>query len=220
MTKETLRKAIALSLTELEHRDSHLFGSSDYEYAGRNPEFSSKKGTTKISRKLHEVCINHRLAVYLEKNTPAILKHDEKNYPLFVDIEFNRKGNDPKRWQTQNGKFVEIRPDIIIHNRKNGTEGFNFLVVECKKAGARKKSLEEDLNKIKKFIEDNDYSYHYGLQVIYNSGHIGELNFLVKDNNGKAKLDKDIQAELNSHLERLKTGKNNGMTFEEIFGEG
>lgn len=41
------------------------------------------------ARKLHEVCINHRLAIYFEQKIIPLLPKDEE---YFVDIEFNREG--------------------------------------------------------------------------------------------------------------------------------
>ena len=42
------------------------------------------------SRKLHEVCINHRLANHLEDSILPLLSGNGEEY--FVDIEFNREG--------------------------------------------------------------------------------------------------------------------------------
>ncbi len=44
------------------------------------------------ARKLHEVCVNHRLANHLEKEIIPVLALES----IFVDIEFNREGMDFK----------------------------------------------------------------------------------------------------------------------------
>lgn len=114
------------------------------------------------ARKLHEVCINHRLANYLE----AELFFQEDDEKMFFDIEFNREGGNSKELQV-NGKDGKVRPDIIIHNRKTGKRKINFLVVECKKKGATQKEIREDYEKICAFMDDKKYRYSFGLQVFY-----------------------------------------------------
>jgi hypothetical protein len=127
------------------------------------------------SRKLHEVCINHRLANHLEDSIlPLLLRNGEK---YFVDIEFNREGINYKDTQIE-GKKKRVRPDIIIHNRKSGDRKNNFLVVECKKNDAEDHEKECDTEKIKALLADEKYSYKFGLQVIYSKTEIrGTLFF-------------------------------------------
>jgi hypothetical protein len=126
------------------------------------------------ARKLHEVCVNHRLANHLEAAILPVLRLDER---LFVDIEFNREGVDFKNIRV-NGEDHIVRPDIIIHNRKTGSQKLNFLAVECKKQGAPPKEIESDQKKIRAFMEDTRYEYAFGLRVIYGrDGVCGELFF-------------------------------------------
>ncbi len=122
---------------------------------------------TYVARKLHEVCINHKLAEkLLSQSCFSKLKHG-----LYVDIEFNRKGDIQKE---ANG--VVVRPDIIIHNRKDGVAKLNFLVVECKKAPVASSVIGKDRKKIKCLIESDKYAYQYGLFVIYKDDSVcGEL---------------------------------------------
>ena len=116
-------------------------------------------------RKLHEVCLNHKLAEKLSAR-----KLFSKT-GLYVDIEFNRKGGGQK---LLDGDLV--RPDIIIHNRKDGDEKFNWLVVECKKESASSAAIQKDRRKVQSFITSEEYAYQYGLCVIYNEGSVrGEL---------------------------------------------
>jgi len=209
----TVRNAVLKSLAELVHRDNHLFGAQANEDDLENPEFPA----IKTRRKLHEVSINHRLALYLEKNILPLIRNSGRQDPVFVDIEFNRKGCGLKGW-VKNGKFIEVRPDIIIHDRKDAKEKFNFLVVECKKSPASKLKLKRDLNKIRDFIQDKNYDYQFGLQVVYGSGSIKEITLCFNDA-GVAKSDKQIRSELGIYLSNLESGIASGMTFEQIFSE-
>ncbi|MCX6851652.1 MAG: hypothetical protein NTY98_22350 [Verrucomicrobia bacterium] len=119
-------------------------------------------------RKLHEVCINHKLA---EKFSIQPCFSKSKHGALHVDIEFNRKGAGPKEL---NG--ILVRPDIIVHNRKSADEKFNLLVVECKKGSAARGEIEEDRKKVASFITSEEYAYQYGLCVIYKDDSVyGEL---------------------------------------------
>ncbi|MBN1603958.1 MAG: hypothetical protein JW915_20270 [Chitinispirillaceae bacterium] len=139
-------------------------------------------------RKLHEVCINHRLANYIE----TVLKDLIIKFDLFVDIEFNKEGQNIKE---TGGRTV--RPDIIVHNRKSGNEKFNLLVIECKKSTAKRNEISEDLRKLGSFITDPKYSYKFGLQVIYRLGKI-EGTLLTSENDVHQKI---IYPENNSKLE-------------------
>jgi len=124
------------------------------------------------ARKLHEVCINHCLAVHLEKSFNKII-----NEEIFVDIEFNRRGNSSKQL---NGKIV--RPDIIVHNRKFNGNKRNILVVEAKKKDSCNNSKNKDRNKINGFLTNSDFHYFYGLFIQYDLGTvISELYWLEDD---------------------------------------
>ena len=113
-------------------------------------------------RKLHEVCINHRLAMHFENVIVSKLKPEK----YYVDIEFNREGINFKELE-YNGQEDRVRPDIIIHNRRSGDKKKNFLVVECKKEDAPEPDKTKDLAKLEAFITDQKYQYEFGLQVIY-----------------------------------------------------
>lgn len=126
------------------------------------------------ARKLHEVRVNHRLANHLETALLPMLRIDER---LFVDIEFNREDVDFKHIR-MNGENHTVRPDIIIHNRKTGSQKRNVLAVECKKQSAHARDIEDDQKKILSFMEDTRYEYWFGLQVIYGrDGVHGEFFF-------------------------------------------
>ena len=120
-------------------------------------------------RKMHEVCINHRLANHLEDFVLALLSGDRETY--FVDIKINREGTNYEDARVE-GKEERMRPDIIIHNRKSGDGKHNFLVVKCKKDDAEEDEIAYDAKKIKALLVDRKYSYQSGLQVIYSKAKI------------------------------------------------
>lgn len=141
------------SIKKLKQNDGDLFGMPIEEAPTTDP------------RKLHEVCINHKLAEYLAAEILPLIDNSQK---MFVDIEFNREGGNFKQLEID-GKIDTVRPDIVIHNRKSNGDKFNLLVVECKKSGASNDELQKDVKKIKALIGDSRYEYHFGLQVIYGS---------------------------------------------------
>jgi len=124
------------------------------------PTIYKIEGQKDLNRELHETTINHRLAVHLEY---LIEKFGITGY--HVDIEYNRFINNRKRVQSlQTGKFIEVRPDIIVHKRTRLNEATpHFLVVEAKKYELNDK----DRNHIKDIMKDDNYRYKYGLLVSY-----------------------------------------------------
>ena len=116
------------------------------------------------ARKLHEVCINSKLANYLFSEIYPLLKDRKEKY--FSDIEFNRNGKAEKVVIIEGVEQI-IRPDIIIHNRKSGEDKSNFLVAECKKNGCGEKDINNAITKILGVMTSEDYEYEYGLFVKY-----------------------------------------------------
>jgi hypothetical protein len=162
MMKDLVHARVLDAFRQLVKEDGDLF------------ECPIEEHTSYDARKLHEVCVNHRLANHLEAAILPVLRINER---LFVDIEFNREGVDFKNIKI-NGKDQTVRPDIIIHNRRTGSQKLNFLVVEYKKQSAPAIEIENDQKKISAFMEDKRYEYAFGLQVIYGSdGVCGELFF-------------------------------------------
>ncbi len=160
--KEQVCDGVRRSFARLMKEDGHLFECPIEEHSPYD------------ARKLHEVCVNHRLANYLEEEIIPVLRFEE---PIYVDIEFNREGVDFKNVLI-NGEGKTVRPDIIIHNRKTGPEKLNFLVVECKKRDALRKDIEEDQQKIHALMTDQRYQYSFGLQVVYGKDGVnGQLFF-------------------------------------------
>ena len=155
--KRKIIKAIKSACQKLQNKDGSLF---------HRP---IEEGFNYDAKKLHEVCINHKLANYLEEFILPILEY--KNMKYFVDIEFNREGMNNKEIEI-NAKEELVRPDIIIHNRSSGDEKDNFLVAECKKSNVQKKEKSDDVKKLKAFIKDSRYKYQYGLQIIYGNDKI------------------------------------------------
>ncbi len=164
---EKIIKAIQAAFTKLKHSDGSLFQCPQEVAAAYN------------QRKLHEVCINHKLAIYLEE-----FLYPELNpalQPLFTDIEFNREGINFKKLD-YDGQEKIVRPDIVIHNRKSGNEKENILIVECKKNPANQDEIETDNLKIRAFLTDDKYSYDFGLQVIYSENEVtGTLFYIEND---------------------------------------
>ena len=115
------------------------------------------------ARKLHEVCINHRLALYFET---FVLPHISTNEPMFIDLEFNKRGNNSKDIEIDGDVFT-VRPDIIIHNRKDDLQKYNLLIVECKKLPCSTQLKKRDGRKIEAFLKNEKYQYKFGLQVFY-----------------------------------------------------
>jgi len=166
--KDELIEAVYNSFLRLKENDGSLF------------DCPIEKDTGYNARKLHEVCINHKLANYLEEFIFPILKGEDEAY--FVDIEFNREGLNFKKLDIKDNEKL-VRPDIIIHNRKSGEEKNNFLIIECKKVGVSIQEIEKDKSKIESFLRDDKYRYKFGLQVIYGKNKIEGIIYTIEDNN-------------------------------------
>ena len=150
--KNSLTEAIIVSFKDLIEQDGELFG------------FQINEGAEENARKLHEVCVNHQLSIHLSNHIFPLLR--DRGQPYFADIEFNRNGEREKA-VVINGQKQVVRPDIIIHNRKEGVKKSNFLIVECKKDGCSGKDIDDDKIKIKGLMESENYQYEYGLMVLY-----------------------------------------------------
>lgn len=149
--------SIIQSFKDLIEQDGELFG------------FKVNAESEKNGRKLHEVCINHKFSIHLSNHIFPLLQGRDQKY--FTDIEFNRNGVREKAVFIDNSPQV-VRPDIIIHNRKDGDEKSNFLVVECKKRGCSQKEYDNDVTKIQGLMTSEDYKYEYGLMVLYDENSI------------------------------------------------
>lgn len=160
--KEKLEDTILRSFKDLTEQDGELFSFNLNEEAEKN------------GRKLHEVCINQRLSIHLSNHIFPLLQ--ERGQQYFADIEFNRNGEREKAVIIDNEKQV-VRPDIIIHNRKEGQEKGNFLIVECKKDGCSRKDYDDDIVKIKGLMASEEYEYEYGLMVLYKETSVDALLF-------------------------------------------
>ena len=165
---EQIKNTINSAFTKLLNQDGSLFECPEEQHADYD------------SRKLHEVCINHHLALYLKEYIFPIIEQNGEKY--FTDIEFNREGIDFKNIMI-NGQEKRVRPDIIIHNRKSGDAKNNFLIVECKKETSPDKDKRTDIEKIKSFLTDQNYLYSFGLQVIYDKNRISGTLYYVRDGN-------------------------------------
>jgi len=101
-----------------------------------------------------ELTFNHRLAIYVEQN----LTVDYKDFN--VDCEYLRDSTRQDNRKEANGK--KPVPDIIIHKRGNNFPT-NYLFIEAK----RFKKTEADETKIISFLENNDYQYKFGANIVY-----------------------------------------------------
>lgn len=145
-------KIVSSSLDDLIYKDSDIFN-IDIEI----PEDLSPEAKA-LSRELHEITINHRLAVYIENH----IQYSPLN-AYCVDIEYNRYYESQKLLNTSNGQFA-VRPDIIVHRRMNkDVDPQHYLVIEAKKD----KISTHDYNKIIGFINDANYNYLFGLTISY-----------------------------------------------------
>ena len=128
----------------------------------------------KYERKLHEVCINHRLAHYIEILLPHYYPYNYK-----VDIEYNRYYRNKKQLNIKGERKI-VRPDIIVHTRTVQTEyPQHLLVIEAKKD----KDCPNDVKVIKSFIQDKHYRYIYGLTVRYNDFNPIQATLFYEDTN-------------------------------------
>jgi hypothetical protein len=137
--KHELREAVRRSFARLMREDGTLF------------ECPIEEDSPYDARKLHEVCVNHRLTNHLQREVLPVLRSEEK---MFVDIEFNREGGSFKEAKIDH-RDRRVRPDIIIHNRRRNSRKKNFLVVECKKEETSQPEIDEDQRKISALMEDH-----------------------------------------------------------------
>lgn len=151
---EFIKKIISNSLKQLIEYDSDIFNIDlEIEMAQEVSENAKR-----LNRKLHETCINHRLAHYLENE---LIDTDYEDY--CVDIEYNRFYGNLKILNTVEGQ-LSVRPDIIIHSRVDDTfDPQHLLVIEAKKEAVSNR----DINKIIGFISDDNYNYVFGLTVSF-----------------------------------------------------
>jgi hypothetical protein len=151
---EFIKIIISDSLKKLIEYDSDIFNMNIEIEMAQEVSESAKR----LNRKLHETCISHRLAHYLENEL------EDTDYEDYcVDIEYNRFYGNLKILNTVEGQ-LSVRPDIIIHSRLNTTyDPQHLLVIEAKKEAI----TTHDINKIKGFISDNNYNYVFGMTVSY-----------------------------------------------------
>ncbi|MDD4363642.1 MAG: hypothetical protein PHD33_05510 [Atribacterota bacterium] len=117
-----------------------------------------------IKNNLCERCINHRLAVYLEKQ-------NFENY--YVDCEYNKshleKVASPKKVSNINGNYI----DIII-TKRDGNYLNDLICFEVKKYNNHKgRSKDRDNLKIltggDSMVNDFGFGYDYGFYIIFGS---------------------------------------------------
>jgi len=112
-----------------------------------------------LQNNLNERTISHKLAEYLQGEFPD----------WNVDREYNRKFEKIKKLHPEDIKNDDtdartVYPDIIIHHRNTDD---NLLIIEIKK-NASESDKENDIDKIRGFIEE--YKYSYGLFIDFITG--------------------------------------------------
>ena len=128
------------------------------------------------NRTLHEECINHRLAYYIEKYLEF---YDEK---YNVDMEFNKNGEKKKELpENSKNEGGAIRPDIIVHTRMKELENKykNYIVIETKKSEDSK----EDKDVVTRFIKSKEYEYKVGVTINYNKFNPIKATLYYKNSN-------------------------------------
>jgi hypothetical protein len=109
-----------------------------------------------ITRNVREECINHRFAIYLERNLKTFNIHGYD-----VDLEYNKNKSRPKEVLLDQGKNLKaIRPDIIVHKRIRNDS--NLIAFEIKKSYTTKYDYEKIIGLLRK-----PYEYSYGCLVSY-----------------------------------------------------
>ena len=120
-----------------------------------------------LKRKVGEMAINHRLAVYLERHLPEFINRflpETTSDDYFFDLEYDRNYGSTKKLIID-GIEASRRPDILVHSRTNDLIPVqHLLAVEAKKRFSEK-GLSFDTKKIKALMEQ--YNYKFGLTVLY-----------------------------------------------------
>lgn len=113
-----------------------------------------------LNRRVKEECINHRLARFLELCYTEVF-HDEFPAYLEIDLEYNKNvSQGPKMLELEDGSFISIRPDVIVHDRS--TNSSNILAVEAKLGSLRI----GDRLKLSGLVRE-PYNYLFSLGVSY-----------------------------------------------------
>lgn len=152
--KENIIKWIKSSIQRLIERDPDLLLPDRIQ-----TEFKIE-GYKELNREVHETTINHRLARYIEDTI-----NDYGYADYHVNIEYNRYFNNLKMVRSiKTGEYIEVRPDIIVHKRTRLKELLpHLLVVEAKKYS----NNDKDENNVRNIMNDERYSYKFGLLVSY-----------------------------------------------------
>ena len=102
-----------------------------------------EKDQVLIEENVHEICMVHRFAIYLEN------KMENKTYN--VDIEYNRHLNNIKKDSIGNCRRV----DLVVHQR--GNDDNNYIYIEFKKNN----NFDNDIDKIKRMKKIYKYKNIY-----------------------------------------------------------
>lgn len=105
----------------------------------------------------NEQAVVFRFAIYLDELVKDHLPKD-----VALDIEYNKvdsrtKNLTYKRTEEEEARKHDIRPDIILHQRK--TSNHNLLVIECKRNVSEDF---KDFSKLRAMTSDPNYQYKLG----------------------------------------------------------
>ena len=151
-----------------------------------------------LDRDANERSITHKLAEHLQRRFPN----------WHVDCEYNRREDKRKRLPTSDGKGGltakdnrerSVFPDIIVHQR--GAQ-VNLVILEVKKLHSNSSRKEDDIEKLKAFLNDPNFEYCVGLFL--EIGTTRESPKLKEYKRGGAKV--DWTTDLSEKLRRLGYG--------------
>ena len=128
-----------------------------------------------LERKVNEVCITSHIFHYFAS------AFSKKYCDYNIDPEYNRNGEETKRYNINDNRYNYARPDLILHKR--GCNRHNLLYIEFK---TNKKSYsQQDKEKIIRFVSNEGieesgrrikpYRYKYGVSVLLNINEVSML---------------------------------------------
>lgn len=112
-----------------------------------------------LENNVHEVAINHRIAIYLERE----LRKHELYQNCFVDIEYNRLNKPLNSKPIPECKELIFRPDIIVHNRDRKM----FLLWLEIKIAEDEYACRSDENKVCHACKNFDFLFGFSVLINY-----------------------------------------------------
>lgn len=118
-----------------------------------------------IEHEVNEVCLSTHFWHYFKLNYSDLYKGYD------IDPEYNRSGDDPKKYANQTGDTLNCaKPDMIIHKR--GCNKYNFAYFEFKTFWNNDKTGKaNDIKKLKAFTSSSELFIYKGRPYSYNYVH-------------------------------------------------